>query len=397
MGDDLIRLARRELEIDELSQQLAETYEELSLVYNLSARMTVRQRPDSFLEQALGELQQVVGVRWFVMQLSDNEERLDNLRGRLDLAGDPPVTTARIGELARRAMQKLHPGDDARIVTDVAAFGLPELAHRIDRMLIVPLVCERQILGVIMGAEKLDGSGLSSIDSKLVNSLAQSISIFLENSMLYNDLQDMFMGTLRSLVSAIDAKDAYTCGHSERVAWIGRALGRAAGLDEQTVERLYLSGLLHDVGKIGIPESVLTKPGTLNREELDIIKAHPRLGARIIEGVRQMQDLVPGVLYHHERVDGRGYPDGLTGRQIPLFGRVLCLADSFDAMSSTRTYRQAMPLDQVLDEVRRCAGTQFDPDLAEVFLGIDFAPYQRMVEEHQQRESLLLREMGVQR
>jgi HD-GYP domain-containing protein (c-di-GMP phosphodiesterase class II) len=393
MANDLSRLDQRDGEVGELSRQLGETYEELSLVYDLSARMTVNETPGTFLGEAVAELQQVVGLRWFVLHVSHHEFRLNDLAGQVLVAGDPPLGRDEMDQVARHAMAQLNAADEAKIVTDVASFGLPQLADHVARILVVPLAAEGKVVGLILGAEKADGSGLSSIDSKLVNSLAQSISIFLENSMLYDDLQDMFMGTLRALVSAIDAKDAYTCGHSERVAWLGRELGKAAGLDDQMVERLYLSGLLHDVGKIGIPESVLTKPGKLTKEEFDIIKTHPRLGGKIIHGVRQMQDLVPGVLYHHERYDGRGYPEGLSGEDIPLFGRLLCLADSFDAMSSTRTYRKALPLDKVLQEVHDCAGSQFDPDLAEVFVKLDFEPYRQMVHEHQKRESLLRREM----
>jgi putative two-component system response regulator len=142
-----------------------------------------------------------------------------------------------------------------------------------------------------------------------------------------------------------------------------------------------------------VPESVLTKPGKLTKEEFDIIKTHPRIGGRILQDIRQMQDLLPGVLYHHERFDGRGYPDGLSGEAIPLFGRVICLADSFDAMTSNRTYRQALPLDKVLEEIRDCSGTQFDPHLADVFVTLDFTPFQQMLENHRGRTSPLRQEL----
>jgi HD-GYP domain-containing protein (c-di-GMP phosphodiesterase class II) len=136
------------------------------------------------------------------------------------------------------------------------------------------------------------------------------------------------------------------------------------------------------VGKIGVPEAVLTKPGKLTDKEYELVKKHPEIGARILEGIRQMQDLIPGVLHHHESWDGRGYPHGLAGRDIPLFGRIIGLADAFDAMSSDRTYRNAMPMHKVLDEVRRHSGKQFDPDLVGVFIGLDFAEYLDTIEKH---------------
>jgi HD-GYP domain-containing protein (c-di-GMP phosphodiesterase class II) len=131
-----------------------------------------------------------------------------------------------------------------------------------------------------------------------------------------------------------------------------------------------MAGLLHDVGKIGVPEAVLQKTGRLTDEEFAQIKKHPEIGARILKDIKQVEDIIPGVLHHHERMDGKGYPAGLAGENIPLLGRVICLADCFDAMTSSRTYRKALPLEVALTEIRRCAGTQFDPVLADHFLRI---------------------------
>jgi len=392
MVGDLNHRDRHDREIATLSQQLAETYEELSLLYKLSAGMTVTQEHGRFLEESLAEMQQVVGLKWMALQLCDDDPRLQAMRGRLYTAGRIPIDTQQLGRTAANLLATDELASTGG-VRECAQLNCPELSQITGRILFAPLKCDGKSLGLIFGAQKLNDEELSSVDSKLVTSMAQSISIFLTNAMLYEDLQDMFMGTLRSLVNAIDAKDAYTCGHSERVAYLGRELGKAAGLDDGQVERLYLSGLLHDVGKIGVPEAVLTKPGRLTDEEFDTIKAHPRMGARILEDIRQVQDLIPGVLYHHERWDGRGYPDKLAGMDIPLFGRLLCLADSFDAMSSTRTYREALPLEKVLKEVLDCAGTQFDPELAKLFVKLDFEPYFEMIRVHQSRESLLRREL----
>jgi putative nucleotidyltransferase with HDIG domain len=189
------------------------------------------------------------------------------------------------------------------------------------------------------------------------------------------------MGVLHALTRSIDAKDAYTRGHSQRVAELSRTLAHKIGLSEEQCERVYLSGLLHDVGKIGVPEAVLTKPGKLTAEEFDAIKKHPEIGAQILGNIKQLQDIIPGVLYHHERWDGKGYPFGKKAEGIPLIGRIICVADCFDAMGSTRTYRAALSLETVLEEIKRCSGTQFDPTLANVFLQLDFEPYKRAVEE----------------
>jgi len=387
MSRDVDRLERHVGEIDLLSSQLSESYEELSLLYKLSANMVLTKEPAGFLDEACQDLQQVAALKWLALQLVDTDDRLDELKGRLIVAGDPPCDRARLGEVGGELLAGLGEDRGPRICEHGRHTGVPGLGELSDRMLIVPLIREDEPLGVLVGAEKIDDTELSSVDSKLANSLAQNICIFLENAMLYEDMQEMFMGTLHALISSIDAKDTYTCGHSERVALLSRQLALAAGIDEETAERIYLAGLVHDVGKIGVPESVLCKPGRLTRTEFELIKLHPEIGAKILKDIRQMKDLLPGVLHHHERYDGKGYPHGLAGEDIPLFGQVICLADSFDAMSTNRTYRAAMPREEVLEEMRRCAGTQFEAKLASVFVTLDFEPFDEMVVCHQHREA----------
>ena len=249
------------------------------------------------------------------------------------------------------------------------------------RFVCVPLERDRRPLGILIAIDKNDSTEFNSVDLKLLNNVGNQCSIFLENAALYQDMQGLFMGVLHALTRSIDAKDAYTRGHSQRVAELSRDLARKIGLSEEQCERVYLSGLLHDVGKIGVPEAVLTKPGKLTAEEFDAIKKHPEIGAQILGNIKLLQDIIPGVLYHHERWDGRGYPHQVAGEEIPLMGRIICVADSFDAMSSTRTYRAALTIETVLEEIKNCAGTQFDPALAKVFVTLDFGPYHRAVEE----------------
>jgi len=203
--------------------------------------------------------------------------------------------------------------------------------------------------------------------------------------MLYEDVRGLMMGLLHSLTSAVDAKDTYTCGHSERVALLSRCLAQQIPLDDHAVDRVYMAGLLHDVGKIGVPEAVLQKAGRLTPEEFEEIKKHPAIGARILRDIRQIEDIIPGVLYHHERYDGKGYPSGLAGEDIPLMGRIICLADCFDAMTSSRTYRKALPLEVAMTEIQRCSGTQFDPALADAFLRIGAEQFREVLAHHQER------------
>jgi len=174
------------------------------------------------------------------------------------------------------------------------------------------------------------------------------------------------------------------------VALLSRELAQQASLSESQVERIYMAGLLHDVGKIGVPEAVLQKTGRLTPEEFEQIKKHPEIGARILRDVKQLEDILPGVMHHHERYDGRGYPSQLAGEKIPLMGRIICLADCFDAMTSSRTYRKALPLEVALAEICRCAGTQFDPVLSDAFLKINPEHLRDLIRNHQEQSKRLL-------
>jgi putative nucleotidyltransferase with HDIG domain len=173
---------------------------------------------------------------------------------------------------------------------------------------------------------------------------------------------------LTTLSRAIEVRDPYTRGHSTRVTAIAEAIARRLGWDEERLELLQLGGPLHDVGKLGVSEEVLAKPGRLDEAELAQIREHPKLGARILLRVAALRGALPYVLYHHERWDGGGYPTGRAGERIPLEARVLAVADAFDAMTSDRPYRPALDRDEAVAEVVRCAGTQFDPEVVRVFL-----------------------------
>ena len=178
----------------------------------------------------------------------------------------------------------------------------------------------------------------------------------------------LFMQVVSSLASAIDAKDTYTNGHSSRVAEYSREIAKRAGYEEKGLEDIYMMGLLHDVGKIGIPDAVINKPARLTDEEYDIIKNHPVLGARILGNIKAMPKLVNGARWHHERYDGKGYPDGLSGEDIPEEARIIAVADSYDAMTSHRSYRDPLPQEVVRAEIEKGKGTQFDPRFASIML-----------------------------
>jgi len=385
MINDRARLACLERELDSLSTQLANAYEELTLIDQVSGEMRINRGVADFFRQACLDVMQVLAVRGMgVILRPEIEPQSAALYGEVELAG------SRLEQLGQQLLATLRQRQGPLLINDLATdrdYGW--LIEHATRLIAVPLQRGEQVLGCFFGLDKTAGD-FDSVDSKLLGSIANESAIYLENARLFGDVHDLMMSLLRSLTSAVDAKDAYTCGHSERVALLGRYLAVQIGLSPDEVEQVYMAGLLHDVGKIGVPESVLQKAGRLTSEEFEIIKKHPRIGARILADVKQLERIVPGVLHHHERFDGHGYPDGLTAEEIPLIGRIICLADCFDAITSNRTYRKALPLEVALGEIRRCAGTQFDPVLAESFLGITNEQFQLLMRDHESRSTRLM-------
>ena len=180
----------------------------------------------------------------------------------------------------------------------------------------------------------------------------------------------LFVQVVACLADAIDAKDTYTNGHSGRVARYSREIARKYGYDENNLDEIYIMGLLHDVGKIGVPDEVINKPGRLTDEEFQCIKKHPSIGGKILGNIREMPQLAAGAKWHHERYDGRGYPEGLAGDDIPEEARIIAVADAYDAMTSNRSYRGALPQEVVRAEIEKGKGSQFDPKFADIMLSM---------------------------
>jgi putative nucleotidyltransferase with HDIG domain len=196
--------------------------------------------------------------------------------------------------------------------------------------------------------------------------VASRAAAAIDNAELYENLQATFRQTIESLARTIDKMDHYTAGHSERVARYAQRLALAMGLQEAQVEIVRQAALMHDIGKIGCVMN-LNKPSKLTHEEYESFKRHPGIGRDILDPIQFLEPVIPGVHLHHERWDGRGYPLGLAGKDIPLIARIISIADTYDAMTSNRAYRRAMPHEVTVDEITRCAGRQFDPDVAGQF------------------------------
>jgi len=204
----------------------------------------------------------------------------------------------------------------------------------------------------------------------IVESGIKKYELITSRTQILCDLSELFYKTIKSIAFALDAKDAYTHGHSMRVTLYSLALAKTLGLPDELLEEIETAGLLHDIGKIAIPEKILLKPGKLTEEEFNVIKTHPELGEKLVQSIGKLKLVSNWLKSHHERYDGKGYPEGLIGEEIPISARIIALADTYDAMTSDRSYRAALSHEIAMEEIKRCNGTQFDPKLADLFLGI---------------------------
>jgi HD-GYP domain-containing protein (c-di-GMP phosphodiesterase class II) len=379
---------RTEEQIETVGVELARVYEELVLLHRISMNMRVTESDTNFLQLACDSLTDIVlveGIAVLLERIVEGDRKLVVAAG----SGLIDIDDGMAAALQGRLTEEMSRGREALLDSEVDSPFRYAWPASVRNIIAVPLCAKDKgdsssvrrgkgtvsIIGLMVAVNRVDKPDFDSTDIKLFTSVASGCAVFIENGRLFNDLKELFVGSLKALTNSIDAKDPYTRGHSERVAlisrWIAERVAEREPLEEEQIHKIYLAGLLHDIGKIGIDESVLRKNGKLTPEERACIGRHPSIGAGILRGIKQMREIVPGVLCHHERVDGTGYPDGLKGDEIPLTGKIVQLADSFDAMTSRRTYRDAMSVEHALSEIRRGLGTQFDAQIGTIFLESD--------------------------
>lgn len=283
-----------------------------------------------------------------------------------------------------RILQSIRVPMEGSIAGEVARTGKPLIVNHPERhplffrdleektgfhtenLIAVPLEHQGKILGVAEVLNKPGGFGEQ--DLNVLSTLAEFAAIALQNARLYERQRRLFHESIRALVAAVDARDPYTAGHSERVAQYVEWLVRRMDLAPAERATFVLAALLHDIGKISIPDRILLKEGRLTEEEYRIMKTHPEKGVEILKHVRDLASVLPGVLHHHERWDGRGYPFRLSGESIPLQARVIAIADTFDALTTDRPYRKGLPPEKALKILQEDAGTHFDPRLVPLFV-----------------------------
>ncbi len=378
---DLAELDESKTVIDGFTTQLTDSFDTIDFLYTVGRGMRNPEHPERFVELVVERIFTSLNFEWVTAQLGEKSKAVLSLPTiqRHFHAGVFPEGTKNPREITRGIVDRL-PREAASHVLDRVE-GLS--SGKVGQVLVQPIVKDGiPFAAILAGGKRGSDPCVSSWDIQLIESAAGFLGSFLETVSLYETQKRTFMGTLRAITSAIDAKDHYTRGHSERVAHLAEQIAKGLGMSEERCERVRVAGLVHDVGKIGVPEAVLTKAGRLTDAEFDAIKRHPQIGYDILRDIPQLEDVLAGVLYHHEQWGGSGYPCGLSGESIPMIARILTVADTFDAMSSTRSYRPAMPRERVLEEFRRCAGTQFDPTLVPVMLALDLSGYDGLVARH---------------
>ncbi len=233
--------------------------------------------------------------------------------------------------------------------------------------LVLPLILNKKLKGSIALGFK-QGASFPEEDMNQARQIADQVTVALSNSDLVNALEKLNLGTLEALARTVDAKSAWTAGHSERVRALSVKIAQIMGLDQKQIDILHRSAFLHDIGKIGIPLSILDKPGKLTKAEFETIKEHPSIGASILEPIEAYADVIPIVLQHHEKINGKGYPQGLAGEDIVIGAKILAVADVYDAVASDRPYRLGWIKDKAVDLISGEAGTHFDPAVVDAFL-----------------------------
>lgn len=379
MAQDLAHVEESDHTSAAFTRQLSDAFETIDLLYSLGRSMNDLAQPEQFVSTLAARVRATLSFGWVAGWFAPTDMvESDGLCGRTILSGQTALA-ATFDDVLPAELARMAGEPRATVLDSLNGAPIPGSGQ----VLALPVMRSGKPAGFMLAGDKFGSDPqVSSYDIQLLEAAAGYVGAFMENAGLYARQRALSLGVLESLTAAIDAKDTYTCGHSQRVAHLSQQLALASGMGVEQAERVRIAGLVHDVGKIGVPEAVLCKSGKLTEEEFDAIKKHPEMGYKILKDLPLLEDILPGVLYHHERWDGRGYPHGIAGEAIPPIARIIALADTFDAMSSNRSYRSAMARERVLAEIVKCAGSQFDPALAALFVKIDLREFDRMVAVH---------------
>ncbi len=394
MADALVRqltsdahILELECETSQLAEEIASTYEEITLLHRLTNNLKISSGCAQLGQDSLKWLNDVIPAEGFVLQFVSGEgtvhdDDASNAVPQFMVRGHVPIDrdgfTQLVDHLGLDIAQR--PLVINHAMTHICCESFPG----IQELVVVPLTEGEKLFGWLAAFNHTAAGEFGTVEANLLSSVATILGIHSGNIELYHQQSELLAGIVQALTSAIDAKDPYTCGHSDRVARVAVRLGQELGYNQETLKTIYMAGLLHDVGKIGISDAVLGKPGRLTPEEYEHIKTHPEIGYHILVDLKQLGDVLPLVRHHHESWDGTGYPHQLAGEDIPELARLAAVADAFDAMSSDRPYRRGMSDDKIDVILHEGAGKQWDPRVVEAFFNVrdDITEISRTNSEH---------------
>jgi len=348
MNDTIVKIAdiisEQELESISLTEEIVERYEQLSLLFEMSDRLGVARDNQSRMKAILETAIDAVGAVGGCLLMKNSQEHCCWVNRE-------KVESEKLAQLAAETIEH-------------AKNFVEENKH----CALLLKVSRGNIIGSLVLGPK-SKTVYRSGDIKILTTLGAYASLLLESGRLYEDLESLFFSTIKSMIEAVDAKDPSTRGHSERVRRYSHIIGQGLNFDSEELKSLELAALLHDVGKIGLPDIILNNEKEyLSENQWELVRMHPEIGVSILSHVAQLKSILPAIGQHHERFDGQGYPNGIDGENITLFARIIAVADSFDAMTMNRTYRTRFSLDKALKELRQNSGSQFDPQLVNVFI-----------------------------
>jgi len=374
-------VAHLQAEVAESKAHTADIYAELDLLHRLTGNLQLSEDEYSLWQKALRWLADPIPAQCLGIVLRGTDGAHVEANGlemnpadwEVITEGECPVAHDELRELIRRfgAKSLRNPVLLNRTETTLPTWHCPTVRE----LICVPIDGGKQPRGWLValnhrGDAQQGFCDFGSVEIQLLRSVGTILGIHNSNTTLYRDQSELLASSVQALTSAIDAKDQYTAGHSDRVAKFSVAIAEQLGLCQSDRDTIYLAGLLHDIGKIGIDDQVLNKPGQLTAAEFEQIKLHPQFGYDILKGVRQLDKVLPMVLHHHEAWDGSGYPHGLKGTATPRMARIMAVADAYDAMSSDRPYRAGMPDEKVDAILKNGAGQQWDAEVVEAFFAV---------------------------
>jgi len=349
--------------LEVINEGLRHSFEELTTLYRLVDIITEAKTLERVLNSLLDLASELISCEGAILFLADEKtQELDvALKRNISKKIDNKINLQNKKKVIEWALKKGR---------TIALPDIEEDADENDKVtfVLVPLIAHDKPVGLLDIITDTPEGDITSRDLSLLTILAKQAALAIENVKLYESMKKDQISIIRALASTVDLKDHYTLGHSQKVSEYSVIIAEDMGLSERDIETIKYAALLHDIGKIALPDDIIKKPSRLTDQEFEIVQKHPNIGAKIIKEIEALAPMVPIVLHHHERCDGKGYPDGIKGDDIPLGARIVHVADAYDTMVSARAYRDMLPPELAISELRKNAGTQFDPKVVDVFI-----------------------------